>query len=365
MSKQVMTTQTRKVVSILVSVLILILVVCSVMIGIGAYFDLEAYLFSETAVVTSPPDAVEEAPLDEPAAAVEDAEPLYIDPFRIIYSLFALPFRIVFVILIFVAAFIIHRLAWYIAGWMLNSKVWHNVFVWSARPLEATRLGLRVPSTKMRAERQRTIQLLIASTISITAFVVAVMLALAQFMSSGALAVVTGLFTAAFGFGARTLIGDLLAGISNIFEDHFDVGEKVEIAHVSSTVEGVVESVNLRTTSVRAPSGELLVIPNGEIRVLRNFSRGRFSTADIKLKILSPDLKRALPALEDLGVDAVSLLPNLLEPWQIISEEGTMGEHTELTLLVKAKFGQAAKLRPNLLALVHQRLNDAGIFLVD
>jgi hypothetical protein len=42
-----------------------------------------------------------------------------------------------------------------------------------------------------------------------------------------------------------------------------------------------------------------------------------------------------------------------------------MGEHTELTLLVKAKFGQAATLRPNLLALVQQRLNDARISLVD
>jgi small conductance mechanosensitive channel len=365
MSKQVMTKQTRRLVSILVSILFLILIVCSVMIGIGAYFDLEAYLFSDTAVVTSPAVPLEEDAVAEPEPAAEDAELLYIDPFRIIYGLFALPFRIVFVILIFVAAFIIHRLAWYIAGWILNSRIWHHVFVWSSRPLEATRLGLRVPNTKMRAERQRTIQLLIASTISITAFVVAVMLALAQFMSSGALAVVTGLFTAAFGFGARTLIGDLLAGISNIFEDHFDVGEKVEIAHVPGVVEGVVESVNLRTTSVRAPTGELLVIPNGEIRVLRNFSRGRFSTADIKLKISSPDLGRALPLLEDLGVDAVSLLPNLLEPWQIISEEGTMGEHTGLTLLVKAKFGQAAKLRPNLLALVQQHLNEAGISLVD
>jgi hypothetical protein len=69
--------------------------------------------------------------------------------------------------------------------------------------------------------------------------------------------------------------------------------------------------------------------------------------------------------LEDLGRDAVSLLPNLLEPWQVISEEGTMGEHTELTLLTKAKFGQAAKLRPNLLALVQSRLRESDITLVD
>jgi hypothetical protein len=42
-----------------------------------------------------------------------------------------------------------------------------------------------------------------------------------------------------------------------------------------------------------------------------------------------------------------------------------MGEHTELTLLAKAAFGQAAELRPILLALVQARLTEADITLVD
>jgi small-conductance mechanosensitive channel len=145
---------------------------------------------------------------------------------QVVNSFLSVPLRVVYVVLVFLVAFVVHRLAWTIADWMLNSKIWHSLFVWSTRPLEATRLGIKVPNPTMRVERQRTIQLLVASIISITAFTTAVMLSLAQFMSSGALAVITGLFTAAFGFGARTLIGDLLAGISNIFEDNFDVGEK-------------------------------------------------------------------------------------------------------------------------------------------
>jgi small conductance mechanosensitive channel len=208
-------------------------------------------------------------------------------------------------------------------------------------------------------------QHLMASTISVGAFVTATIIALGQFLSGESLAIVAGLFTAAFGFGARTLIGDLLAGISNIFEDNFDVGEKVEMAHVTGKVEGVIETMNLRTISIRAPSGELYVIPNGEVRVLRNFSRGRFSMANVKLKLAASDLSRALSHLQELSSDAVVALPNLLEPWQIISEAGTMGKNTELTLVAKASFGKAAELRPALLAWVQERLAEIDVLLVD
>jgi hypothetical protein len=54
-----------------------------------------------------------------------------------------------------------------------------------------------------------------------------------------------------------------------------------------------------------------------------------------------------------------------LEPWRVINETGTLGAHTELTLLAKASFGQAAELRPHLLALVQERLTEAGITLAD
>jgi len=170
-----------------------------------------------------------------------------------------------------------------------------------------------------------------------------------------------GLFSAAFGLAMRPLLSDFLAGMSFIFEDTFSVGEKVEMMGV----EGVIEAVNLRATWLRAPTGELYVVPNGEVRVVRNFSRGRFSMANITLKIAAADLGRALPLLEDLGKEAVALLPNLLEPWRVISESGVIGQQTELTLLAKARFGRAAEMRPRILSLVQQRLAEADIALVD
>ncbi len=215
-----------------------------------------------------------------------------------------------------------------------------------------------VPSgLRLRQERQHTLHGLLASAVSFAAFLIATLFALGRFVDSTTLIWMVGLFSAAFGLGARPLISDFLTGLGFIFEDTFDIGEKLEVLGI----EGVVEKIRLRTTLIRATSGELYVVPNGEIRVIRNFSRGRFSTSNVTLKIPAAQLSAVLPILEDLGQDAVSLLPNLLEPWQVISPSGVIGQQVELTLLVKARFGKAAEMRPRLLALVQERLAEMNV----
>jgi small conductance mechanosensitive channel len=224
-------------------------------------------------------------------------------------------------------------------------------------------LNLAPRDRKPRPERQKTLESLISSAITLFSLFVAVIASMALFIQTDTLAWMVGLFSAAFGLGARPLISDYLGGISFIFEDTFTVGEKVEFPGIP-VIEGVVENLNLRTTNIRAPSGELFVVPNGEIRTVRNFSRGKFSPANIILKIPSNELTQAIPMLEELGREAVVILPNLLEPWQVVSESGVIGENTELTLVTKARFGKASDMRPRLLALVHERLNEMDIPLV-
>ena len=57
-------------------------------------------------------------------------------------------------------------------------------------------------------------------------------------------------------------------------------------------------------------------------------------------------------------------LPNLIEPWRVISETGIIGQTAELTMLAKARFGKAAEMRPRLLAMVHEALEKENIELV-
>ncbi len=247
------------------------------------------------------------------------------------------------IVLFFLLAWIVHRLS---DG--LTERV-----------MRLSRFAPR--SERPGVERQRTLKGLISSAISFFAFMVALLASISLFVQASTLVWLVGLFSVAFGWGARPLISDVLASIGFLFEDTFAVGEKVQILEI----EGVIEAINLRTTLLRAPTGELYVIPNGEIRTVRNFSRGRFSTANITLKIPTTDLGRVLPLLEALGDEAVALLPNLLEPWQVLSESGVMGQQTELTLVAKARFGRAAEMRPRMLTLVQEQLAEAGIRLAD
>ncbi|HSM57259.1 MAG TPA: mechanosensitive ion channel domain-containing protein [Candidatus Sulfomarinibacteraceae bacterium] len=214
---------------------------------------------------------------------------------------------------------------------------------------------------RMRPERMRTLQGLVANAITVLAFVGAILFAISRFVQPDTLVWVVGLFSAAFGLGARPLVNDFLAGLSFIFEDTFDVGEKVEMLGV----EGIIERVTLRVTLLRAPTGELYVVPNGDIRVVRNFSRGRYSTVTVHLKVPANKLSQTLELLEEISQEAMLALPNLLEPWQILSETGALGESTELTLLSKARFGHAAEMRPRLLAFIQGRLAEQDIQLAD
>lgn len=250
---------------------------------------------------------------------------------------------LVAITLAFLIAYIIHLFAGRIAGRMVRLN------------------RFRGERRRPRQERLRTLQDLFSSTISFLSIVGAILYSISRFVDNDTLVWVVGLFSAAFGLGARPLVNDVLAGISFIFEDTFDVGEKVEMMGV----EGVIERVTLRVTLLRAPTGELFVAPNGDIRLVRNFSRGRFSSSTIKLTVRSEELSHALRILDDLAEEAVLILPNLLEPWQILSESGAIGETTELTLLTKARFGHGAEMRPRLLALVQERLSEEGVGLVD
>jgi small conductance mechanosensitive channel len=253
---------------------------------------------------------------------------------------------------------VIRIFIYYVTAWLVSSLL--KRLVW-----RVVKFGRFAPKgRKPSMERQKTLQSLISSAISMIVFIIATLASLGLFIQPDTLAWMVGLFSAAFGLGARPLISDYLSGLSFIFADTFAVGEKIELAGPPN-MDGVVEAIKLQTTLIRSPSGELYVVPNGEIRTIRNFSRGKFSVVNITLKFLTTDLGTTLEILESLGKDAVVILPNLIEPWQIISPEGMIGQYTELTLIAKARFGKAAEMLPRLLNLVQERLAEAQVELVN
>jgi small-conductance mechanosensitive channel len=108
----------------------------------------------------------------------------------------------------------------------------------------------------------------------------------------------------ALGIGAQRIVGDLLAGFLLISEGQYGVGDLIEVSPPGSTagVGGTVEEVTLRVTRVRTGSGDLLAIPNGEIRQLSNRSK-EWSRALVDVPVPLRELHRATEELEVVVTD--------------------------------------------------------------
>ena len=75
---------------------------------------------------------------------------------------------------------------------------------------------------------------------------------------------------ATLGFGAQQIVRDYFSGVLMTMEDQYNVGDSVTVGGVT----GVVEDVTMRLTRFRGVDGTMYVIPNGDIRLVGNLSRG-------------------------------------------------------------------------------------------
>jgi moderate conductance mechanosensitive channel len=223
-----------------------------------------------------------------------------------------------------------------VLGWL----IWH---------VEVSRLVIR--QRRFSKRRRETLRDLIRSLMNGLAVLVTIVIVLGMFVPPSALITAIGLFSAGLGIAARPYISDFLGGIVLLFEDQFALDDKVEIG--DRNVMGVVERVALRTIHIRGESGELWIVPNGDVRTIRNFTRGSFSPANIRVTVPSARLDETLALLADL---VATPRPDVIEPPEIISEAGEIGETTVLMLKVKARYGQGSEVRRQLLADVQQML---------
>lgn len=123
---------------------------------------------------------------------------------------------------------------------------------------------------QLREQQTRTLAGILYGTGSKVVWVVALLTALTEFKINILPAVtLAGLASLALGFGAQTLVRDVIAGFYIILEDQFVVGDTVQISNYS----GRVEHLTLRRTVLRDDRGALVTIANGEIRTVSNLSR--------------------------------------------------------------------------------------------
>ncbi len=121
-------------------------------------------------------------------------------------------------------------------------------------------------------ERAKTTSTVLKSTLNGSIWLIAIFMILAEFgLNLGPLIASAGVIGVALGLGAQTLVRDILSGIFMLVEDQYGVGDKVNVLEV----QGVVETVGLRITTVRDAKGTIWYLRNGEILKVGNKSQPR------------------------------------------------------------------------------------------
>ena len=208
-----------------------------------------------------------------------------------------------------------------------------------------------------REKRARTLGGVLRRLSRTVIIVIALMMAVRElgFDMTPALAAAGG-FGVAAGLGAQSVIRDWLAGFFIIYENEYAVGDSVQIAGVS----GTVETLTLRHTEVRDGEGALHYVPNGEIKVVTNLTKS-WSTPLVRIPVsLTEDPGRVQHVLERFMAEAAedpALKPYLREPPQVIGiEDIASGQYTvalqartlpdhRLTVARALRYGALSRLR--------------------
>ncbi len=245
--------------------------------------------------------------------------------------------------------YILVLLRYVFVGWLAALLVLHAAeLVIRARGLDANAAG--------------TALIRLASWVVVGLLVVGLLVAAGQDFGFPVYSIVTGLGVGgiAIGFGAQSLVRDVLSGVFFLIDDAFRMGEYIDVG----SAKGRVERFSIRSLQLRHHRGAVHTIPFGEIQTLTNFSRDwvimklpmrlTYDTNPQKVKNIVKEISAEMADDPELG-------PSLLEPPK--SQGVLQMDDSAMILRVKfmAKPGEQFVLRRELLHRIRAAFEREGI----
>ncbi|GLB59217.1 mechanosensitive ion channel family protein [Cytobacillus sp. NCCP-133] len=175
---------------------------------------------------------------------------------------------------------------------------------------------VRTPSKLRISERREATLLKLLENILtyVVFFVAAIMILSVLTIDVKALLAGAGIVGLAVGFGAQSLVKDIITGFFIIFEDQFSVGDYIRI----DQFEGTVEEIGLRTTKIKSWTGEIHILPNGSILQVTNFSLNN-SVAFVDVSIAyEGDIVKAEKVLQELFQKLPEKYEDMVKPPEIL-----------------------------------------------
>jgi small-conductance mechanosensitive channel len=217
----------------------------------------------------------------------------------------------------------------------------------------------RVERGLRRASAEPHVVVVVATLASYAAVAVGVVVALSVGgVNLGVLIGSLGLATVALGFALQDIVSNFSAGIVLLLEHPFTEGDHIAIAEA----EGEVEEIRIRATRLRAPDGQLVIVPNKLLftQVVTNSTATMRRRVEVQLDVpYGQDATRARRLVLEAaaGLEGVSDDP---EPRLLTHDLGQEGRHLLLTFWVDSRSHDPARVRSELLEAAGKVLGGEG-----
>jgi moderate conductance mechanosensitive channel len=184
-------------------------------------------------------------------------------------------------------------------------------------------------------KRARTIGKIISNAALVFILGVATMMVLSEFgINIAPIITGAGIVGLAVGFGAQNLVRDVISGFFLILEDQIRVGDVAKINGVG----GMVESIRLRTTTLRDAEGVVHIFPNGGITAVSNMTKEySYSVIDVGVAY-KENVDRVMESLESIGAEFAkdpNFAPMLLGQLEILGVDSLAESQVVIKIRIK------------------------------
>lgn len=218
---------------------------------------------------------------------------------------------------------------------------------------------------ELSLQRAATLTQAITYVVRVVVWTLTILVLLGEFdINLGPLIAGAGIIGVALGFGAQSLVRDFLSGFFILLEDQFGVGDIIEVSVGGQQVTGKVEKLNLRTTDVRSFDGTRHTIPNGNILMVGNRSRG-WARVIVDVSVAyTEDVDRVRGVLEELFAELreePDLQGSLFSGPEVLGVEGVGEKDVVLRVIAEVRPTRKASLERLLRQRIKERFDLRGI----
>ncbi len=219
-----------------------------------------------------------------------------------------------------------------------------------------------LPAIDPRRQRALTVSNLIVSASRYVIWTMAAIMVLAEIgLDIGPLLAGAGIAGLAIGFGAQTLVKDVISGVFLLFDDIIHVGDLVTFGGTTGTVEGI----SLRLIKIRKFDGELVMVPAGDLRTFGNKSVG-FARAIVPIGVsYEQDLDEILEVLDEVAQEWAAIPENkeaMLEEKPMIQAITELGESSVTARIVVQMIpGSQFPAERDMRKMIKRRFDERGI----